>query len=619
MKLGRNLETGHDWSLSSWKSLDDPARGEYTFGIDPRGYPQVMLKKGSEIQFRAGSWNGLRFTGARRLDQNPVFKFEFVLNEKEVYFDSQLINKSVVTRMVMEASGTVERFTWIDQTHSWANYFSTGQDLCNNYAQCGANAKCNSNNYVVCACLDGFEPKSPRAWSFRDYSQGCVRSSPLGCEAGEGFIKQTGMKLPDTSKSWYNMNMSFKECMDLCLKNCSCVASANADIRGEGSGCILWFGGLIDMREFSDSGQDLYVRMAASYIEKMKDILEIDGNKSMKEDLELPTMELSTIAKATNNFSIDNKLGEGGFGPVYKGTLPDGQEIAVKRLSLSSGQGLEEFINEVLLIAKLQHRNLVRLIGCCIQGGERMLIYEYMPNKSLDYFIFDQSRKKILDWQTRINIIDGIARGLLYLHQDSRLRIIHRDLKASNVLLDSVMIPKISDFGMARIVGGDQTEANTNRVVGTYGYMAPEYAVDGLFSLKSDIFSFGVLILEIVSGRRNRGFYSQNHHHNLVGQAWRLWMSDRPLELIDDIVGESTTFAEFIRCIHVGLLCVQHRPEDRPNISTVVLMLSGESSLPQPKQPGFFTERNLSEEGSSSSFYKSNSTNEITVTALDPR
>ncbi|XP_043810805.1 G-type lectin S-receptor-like serine/threonine-protein kinase At4g27290 isoform X2 [Manihot esculenta] len=666
MKLGRNLVTGLDWTLSSWKSLDDPARGDYTAGIDPGGYPQLFYKKGSKITFRAGSWNGIRFTGAARMRPNPVYKYEFVLNEKEVYYNIHLLNSSVISRLVVNASGVTERLTWIDQTHSWARFFAIGEDQCDAYNLCGANAKCNINNIPMCDCLEGFEPKSVRDWSFQDWSSGCARKTALACSAGEGFVKNPGMKMPDTSGSWFNRSMSLKECEDLCLKNCSCVAYANTDITTR-SGCLLWFSDLIDIREFTDTGQDLYVRMAASYLgeikkkeesrrrkkraviiicttifgasvlvlafilytrkgriklqEKMRSVIGRGYyDQSRNEDLELPIVDLMTIMKATDNFSSENKLGEGGFGPVYKGTLLDGQEIAVKRLSMISGQGLEEFKNEVLLIAKLQHRNLVKLLGCCIDGDERMLIYEYMPNKSLDFFIFDQSRSKLLEWNKRINIIDGIARGLLYLHQDSRLRIIHRDLKASNVLLDKGMNPKISDFGMARIFGGDQTEANTNRVVGTFGYMAPEYAVDGLFSLKSDIFSFGVLVLEIVSGRKNRGFHSHDHLHNLVGHAWRLWMEDKPLELIDNMLEESAAFSEIIRCIHVGLLCVQQRPEDRPNMSTVVLMLGGESSLPQPKQPGFFTERFMPEAKSSSSNYRSStSTNEITITTLDPR
>ncbi|KAH9803128.1 G-type lectin S-receptor-like serine/threonine-protein kinase [Citrus sinensis] len=257
---------------------------------------------------------------------------------------------------------------------------------------------------------------------------------------------------------------------------------------------------------------------------------------------------VATIANATNNFSINNKLAEGGFGPVYKGTLVDGQEIAVKRLSKISEQGLKELKNEVILFSKLQHRNLVKFLGCCIQGEEKLLIYEFMPNKSLNSFIFglDQERCKILDWPKRFHIICGTARGVMYLHQDSRLRIIHRDLKASNVLLNQDMNPKISDFGLARAFGGDEIEGNTNRVIGTYGYMAPEYASDGKFSVKSDVFSFGILLLEIISGKKNRGFYHSDNKLNLIGHAWKLRNEGMPSQLIDPCIQGSFNLAEVI-------------------------------------------------------------------------
>ncbi|XP_068639435.1 receptor-like serine/threonine-protein kinase SD1-8 isoform X2 [Aristolochia californica] len=340
-----------------------------------------------------------------------------------------------------------------------------------------------------------------------------------------------------------------------------------------------------------------------------------------KEDLELPLLDLSVVVAATNNFSDSNKLGEGGFGPVYQGKLGDDEEIAVKRLSKRSGQGLDEFKNEVTLIAKLQHRNLVRLLACCIEGEEKMLIYEYMPNKSLDFFIFDETKKPLLDWEKRFDIIMGIARGLLYLHQDSRFRIIHRDLKASNILLDSKMIPKISDFGMARIFGGDETEANTKRVVGTYGYMSPEYAMDGLFSVKSDVFSFGVLVLEIMSGKKNRGFYQTNRDLNLLALAWRLWREGKGSELMDSSIDISSSMSTVLRCVQVGLLCVQERAEDRPTMSTVVLMLGSDNlPLPPPKQPGFCTGRSQPETGSLSSKQESSCTiNQVTVTMLEAR
>ncbi|KAK7405126.1 hypothetical protein VNO78_06323 [Psophocarpus tetragonolobus] len=314
-----------------------------------------------------------------------------------------------------------------------------------------------------------------------------------------------------------------------------------------------------------------------------------EKDNSEKDDINLPTFDFSSISNATNYFSEKKILGQGGFGPVYKGMLPDGQEIAVKRLSETSRQGLDEFKNEVKLIAKLQHRNLVKLLGCSIQQDEKLLIYEFMPNRSLDYFIFDSTRRKLLDWTKRFEIINGIARGLLYLHQDSRLKIIHRDLKTSNVLLDSNMNPKISDFGMARIFVLDQDEANTKRIMGTYGYMPPEYAVHGSFSVKSDVFSFGVIVLETISGRKIRGFCDPFHHLNLLGHAWRLWIEKRPIEFMDDLLDNNAALSEIVRYIHIGLLCVQQRPEDRPNISSVVLMLNGEKLLPEPSQPGFYS------------------------------
>ncbi|KAG4910339.1 hypothetical protein JHK87_056455 [Glycine soja] len=308
--------------------------------------------------------------------------------------------------------------------------------------------------------------------------------------------------------------------------------------------------------------------------------------------------DFSTIEAATQKFSEANKLGEGGFGEVYKGLLPSGQEVAVKRLSKISGQGGEEFKNEVEIVAKLQHRNLVRLLGFCLEGEEKILVYEFVVNKSLDYILFDPEKQKSLDWTRRYKIVEGIARGIQYLHEDSRLKIIHRDLKASNVLLDGDMNPKISDFGMARIFGVDQTQANTNRIVGTYGYMSPEYAMHGEYSAKSDVYSFGVLVLEILSGKKNSSFYETDVAEDLLSYAWKFWKDETPLELLEHSLRESYTPNEVIRSIHIGLLCVQEDPADRPTMASVVLMLSSYSvTLPVPNQPALFmhsrTESNM--------------------------
>ncbi|XP_052203606.1 cysteine-rich receptor-like protein kinase 10 isoform X7 [Diospyros lotus] len=298
---------------------------------------------------------------------------------------------------------------------------------------------------------------------------------------------------------------------------------------------------------------------------------------------------LASIQAATNNFSDDNKVGEGGFGDVYKGILPNGQELAVKRLSRNSGQGAVEFKNEVVLVAKLQHRNLVRLLGFCLEGEEKILVYEFVPNKSLDYFLFDPEKQEKLDWSRRFKIIGGIARGILYLHQDSQLKIIHRDLKTSNVLLDGDMNAKISDFGMARIFGVDQTHGNTSRVVGTYGYMSPEYAMHGQFSMKSDVYSFGVLVLEIISGKMNSNFYESGYAEDLLSYAWKLWRDETPLDLLDPSLEGSYSKNEVLRCIHIALLCVQEDPEDRPSMANVIVTLNSFSiNLPVPEQPAFF-------------------------------
>ncbi|XP_022720572.1 putative receptor-like protein kinase At4g00960 isoform X1 [Durio zibethinus] len=335
---------------------------------------------------------------------------------------------------------------------------------------------------------------------------------------------------------------------------------------------------------------------------------------------EFPSIRLDILQTATKQFCDENKLGVGGFGPVYKGKLADGKEIAVKRLSRTSGQGLLEFKNEVMLIARLQHRNLVRLLGCCLEQNEKLLVYEYMPNKSLDVFLFDSSIGVQLDWQKRLSIINGIARGILYLHEDSRLRIIHRDLKASNVLLDHEMNPKISDFGMARIFGGNQNEANTNRVVGTYGYMAPEYAMEGLFSVKSDVFSFGVLLLEIISGRRNNGFHLSEHGESLLTFAWKLWSKGQGMELIDPLLVQSCVPTEVLKCIHIGLLCVQEDPADRPTMSSVIVMLASETlTLPLPSEPAFSVGRVVAEPIQSTSNDRVCSVNEVTISNVSPR
>ncbi|XP_008235408.1 PREDICTED: G-type lectin S-receptor-like serine/threonine-protein kinase At1g11410 [Prunus mume] len=678
MKLGLDRRSKLNWFLTSWKSQDDPGIGNYSYGIDPSGFPQAFLYKGQAPRWRAGSWTGERWSGVPKMT-NFIFNASFVNNQDELSI--MYMSESILSRMVLDESGAVVRSIWHDQGQQWIKYWSAPKEECDEYGKCGANSNCDPSNMTKfeCTCLPGYEPKLPRDWYLRDGSGGCVRKSGVSiCGNGDGFVKVARVKVPDSSKARVNMNLSWKACQQECLRNCSCKAYANADERWGGFGCVTWHGDLMDTRTFSNAGQDFYVRvdaivlaqyaksngslskkgkLAISLVSVLVFLLIVvpisywlvrrkrkgkqrpnkyssrvttrstyfeDSTAELDESSmhsDIPFFDLTTIAAATDNFSLANKLGKGGFGSVYKGVLCSGKEVAVKRLSKHSGQGIEEFKNEIVLIAKLQHRNLVRILGYCVQDEEKMLIYEYVPNKSLDSFIFNDTKRALLDWTVRFGIIYGIARGILYLHQDSRLRIIHRDLKASNVLLDASMDPKISDFGMARIFRGDQSEANTSRVVGTYGYMSPEYAMEGHFSVKSDVYSFGVILLEIVTGRKNSGYYHDKYPDaNLVGHVWNLWREGKVLEIVDPSLGELYPVNEVVRCIQIALLCVQEYATDRPTMSAVVFMLGNyDAAVPSPRQPAFLLQRTYAARDPSTNTEGAKSMNDVTCTSVQAR
>ncbi|KAL9441362.1 hypothetical protein AB3S75_019948 [Citrus x aurantiifolia] len=471
-----------------------------------------------------------------------------------------------------------------------------------------------------------------------DLPQLCLTSFSLDCKSGDIFLQLAGIR-------YYESTKYAKECEADCLNNCPCRAYGNPkESKGDRS-CWMFFVDLNEVKKYDEDDE----RQESHLIEKKRRITiviissisgifilgpvscviwsktqrrvdHLAGQENRMDDFEVPLFDLSTVMTATNNFSEQNLIGAGGFGPVYKGKLSTGEKIAVKTLSKNSKQGNEEFRNEAILIAKLQHKNLVGLLGICVQGEERLLIYEYMKNKSLDFFIFDRKKAPLLAWEKRFEIIMGIARGLLYLHQDSRVQIIHRDLKASNILLDDNLNPKISDFRSARIFVADDEEVKTNRITGTCGYISPEYEIDGIFSVKSDVFSFGVLLLEIVSGKKNRGFSHPAHNHSLLGHAWLLWKESRALELLDPCLEDSCVESQVLRCVHVGLLCVQRSATDRPAASFAVLMLANiGATLPQPKQPGFFVERSSADMVAKSKMTEPHTVNSVTITELHGR
>lgn len=293
------------------------------------------------------------------------------------------------------------------------------------------------------------------------------------------------------------------------------------------------------------------------------------------------------LASATKNFHPDMKLGQGGFGPVYKGKLKNGKEIAVKMLSKGSRQGDPEFKNEASLLARVHHRNVVSLLGYCVHGPEKLLVYEYVRNESLDKLLFDSTRKEMLDWKRRYDIIAGVARGLRYLHEDSQYCIIHRDIKASNILLDEEWVPKIADFGLARLFIEDGTHVST-RVAGTNGYMAPEYLKNRHLSVKADVFSFGVVILELISGQKNSSFNADPQYRSLLEWAYKLHRKDQSLDIMDATLASSAELEQVKMCIHIGLLCTQGDRYLRPPISRVTVLLSRKpgSKLEEPTRPG---------------------------------
>ncbi|KAJ0987183.1 hypothetical protein J5N97_005539 [Dioscorea zingiberensis] len=293
-----------------------------------------------------------------------------------------------------------------------------------------------------------------------------------------------------------------------------------------------------------------------------------------------------TLATATHDFNPRYKLGEGGYGPVFKGKLGDGREVAVKRLGRGSTQGKREFSNEAMLLSQVQHKNVVNLYGYCVHGDDKLLVYEYVPNESLDKLLFSKENKNgELDWKRRYDVINGVARGLLYLHEDAHTTIIHRDIKAANILLDEKWTPKIADFGLARLYPEDQTHVNT-RVAGTTGYMAPEYVMHGLLSTKADVFSYGVLVLELITGQKNSSFTPRPHGQSLREWAWKLYKKGQSLEMIDPDMRPSAVADQITVCVQVGLLCTQPDPKLRPDMNRVMVILSKKSSLDELSIPG---------------------------------
>ncbi|KAF8759336.1 hypothetical protein HU200_010377 [Digitaria exilis] len=658
MKIWMSHKTHEGNRLVSWNGPDDPSPGAFSFGWATGPFIQAFIWNSSLPEWRSTVWTGFTVS-SQHFQANTSFMvymaYVNTVDEMSVIFT--VSDGAPPIRSVMSYSGKVESSVWNRNSSEWAILVVSPDVQCSRYGYCGLSGYCDYTDATpTCKCFDGFEPVDKEEWS-----NGCKRKEALQCS--DGFLALPGMKVPDNFVPIGRRTL--KECATECSGNCSCVAYTYSNFNGstrngDDTRCLVWIGDhqLVDTQKmmgvlpYNTAGSrtkantmKITLPILASVtvitsiiliwicrfrgrkrnVENHKKLThrglttseELQGENTAR-DFELPFLKFQDILVATNNFSNTFMVGQGGFGKVYKVTLEGGQDVAVKRLSRDSDQGMQEFRNEVVLIAKQQHRNLVRLLGCCVEGGEKLLIYEYLPNKSLDAVIFRRAINSTLDWTIRFNIIKGVARGLLYLHHDSRLTIVHRDLKASNVLLDAEMRPKIADFGMARIFGDNQENENTRRVVGTYGYMAPEYAMEGIFSVKSDVYSFGVLLLEVVSGIKISSVDCILNYPNLIVYAWSLWKEGKARNLVDKRIVKNCLLHEASLCIHMGLLCVQENPDDRPLMSSVVFNLeNGCTTLPEPNHPAYFVQRNTDIEQMREDVM--NSKNSVTLTVIEGR
>ncbi|KAK4491700.1 hypothetical protein RD792_002466 [Penstemon davidsonii] len=674
MRATDNIYTGHKVGHSAWTNGSDPEPGSFRSALVALNIPQIFIWNNGRPHWRSGPWNGMIFSGDPDMYYPYLASYSLWNDSEGTFYFTPLVG-TFLKKLTLNSTGNLVETMWDDQERNWDITWVAVGNKCDIYGTCGPFGSCNVRDSPICSCIRGFEPVNREEWESGNWTNGCARRRQLQCSISnntngnrDGFLRLKFTKVPDFAEHFQTRQPD--DCRTRCLSNCSCIAYAH----DPGIGCMSWSGPLVDFQRFNGVGIDLFIRLESSELDnnsnrllviiipvvvgfaaisivmliawcwnkrkgkrfgdiKAEHVISWDSSAIVLKDetekvnvKELPLFTFKTLSNATNKFHENNLLGRGGFGLVYKGYLAKGKEIAVKRLSAASGQGTEEFMNEVVVISKLQHRNLVRLIGCCVKGEEKMLIYEYMPNKSLDGCLFDPNHpsQKILDWKKRFNIIESIGRGLLYLHKDSRLKIIHRDLKPSNVLLDEDWNPKISDFGMARIFRGNEDFVNTSRVVGTYGYMAPEYAMEGRFSEKSDVYSFGVLMLEIISGKKNTHYYNHELSLSLLGWAWKLWNVENGLDFVDQTIESLNFQGEIVRCIHIALLCVQEFPNDRPAVQTVLSMLSREIiDLPMPEQPVFAEKWNLSHVGTGTT-QRSGQTgypyfNDLTINVLDGR
>ncbi|XP_066378271.1 G-type lectin S-receptor-like serine/threonine-protein kinase At2g19130 [Miscanthus floridulus] len=632
--LGEDKLTGEYQTLTSWRNAEDPAPGMFTSTVDRNGSSEFFyLWNGSRAYWRSGVWTGRVFANMPEAVNNVLFNQTYVETPAYRRVTSVLYDNATVTRMVLDLTGQTKQFIWVPGSQSWQFFWAAPTVQCDVYALCGAFGVCNQRSQPPCQCPPGFAPAADRDWGLSDWSAGCHRSLPLQCGGNgstDAFLELPGMKLPDDSLSVAGPQ-SKAECELACLNNCSCQAYTFS-----GGGCAVWHDGFRNLQQLlpdagggGSSSSSLYLRLSESELQQRMRGAKGKNRRRLwlalgivlaciaalavaavaawilvsrrRRRAEMANQKSSSLAvysygdlrSATSNFS--ERLGGGSFGSVYRGVLNgDGHtqvEVAVKKME-GLGQGDKQFRTEVNTLGLIQHVNLVRLLGFCSSGDEKLLVYEYMPNGSLDSYLFGTG-SSCPSWRDRYGVMVGIARGLAYLHEGCRERIIHCDIKPENILLDRVFTPKIADFGMAKLVGRDFSRALTT-MRGTIGYLAPEW-ISGLpISAKADVYSFGMVLFEIISGRRNVEGHGASWDDRDGGDRestfFPVWAAVRVAEgdtaaVADARLRGDVSEDELERACRVACWCIQDQEAHRPAMAQVVQALEGVVDVDMPPVP----------------------------------
>ncbi|GJM97651.1 hypothetical protein PR202_ga14591 [Eleusine coracana subsp. coracana] len=642
-RIGLNKLTGEVQTLTAWKNYGDPAPGAYSLGIDPNGTSQFFISWNRTTRFwGSGEWNGDIFSGIPEMTSHYIYNFEFVSGANASYFTYSLQDPSVISRLVMDISGQIRQLTWVPSLEQWMLIWTEPHQLCDVHAVCGAFGVCDEKGEPLCSCLSGFRPVSAGDWELGDRTLGCRRNTPPQLCDDNAFLLMQGISLPRRNPSFAQASSAEEDCRLVCMRNCDCNAYAY------GSGCALWYGDLVNLQKLADDtaggGNGLFVRMSATmdddvpskgrkktialasslaailalsatlsifvmmmYKRRQRTVMRLRHQAASEGGYLLMAFKYSDVRRATRNFS--EKIGGGSFGSVYKGTLPGGNcncnasSVAVKRLEGLPCLGEKQFRNEVRTIGTIHHVNLVRLRGFSSRGTDRLLVYDYMPNGSLDKALFfGRSRPgaamstttPVLSWRARFQIALGAARGLLYLHDGCRDRIIHCDVKPENILLDGDLVAKVADFGMAKLVGREFSRVLTT-VRGTIGYLAPEWISGVPITVKADVYSYGMVLMEIISGRRNARCCSSSSPEEEKGMmvseyfplvAARMVSRGEPLVgLLDDRLKGDVDERELDRACRVACWCVQDDEADRPTMEQVVQALEGVVDVDVPPIP----------------------------------